>query len=152
MANEHSYGATLENNKTENRAIQFVLAQNPCLRRPTKEERKQILVILDLAPSFSRAFDLILVPSPGITNILAVSAKDLILVELKTTQKKLLNMPTGFFFGATENEFKLAEKLGDRYKFCFVSLHAESSNYVLLTAKELKEKEKTRRIQYQINL
>lgn len=77
---------------------------------------------------------------------------DITLIELKTTKKKLINLPSGFFFGATESEFALATQLGNQYKFCFISLHIESSNYVLLTLEELNKIIKTKRIQYQINL
>lgn len=152
MATVHSYGATLKNNKTENEAVMFLLAQNPCFRRPDKEERKKILAALGLAASFSRAYDLVLLPSPDIKDIMTVPAERLVLVELKTTKKKLMNNPAGFFFGATENEFRLAEKLGERYLFCFVSLHAESPTYALLSSSELESKIRTRRVQYQINL
>lgn len=152
MATSHSYGATLENNKTENQAVQFLLAQNPCFRVLSKDERKKLLSSLGLESSFSRAFDLVRVPSAEVIDIFSVPVENLILIELKTTKKKLINNPAGFFFGATENEINLAKKLGDRYKFCFISLHAESSTYALLTWKELDQKIKHQRIQYQINL
>lgn len=110
--------------------------------------------ILGIDKKYARAFDLILIP--GHTNLEQViqfqRAEDIILVELKTTKKKLVNLPSGFFFGATESEFALAKQLGCRYKFCFVSLHIESKNYVLLTLDELNNIIKTKRIQYQINL
>lgn len=152
MAKSHSYGATLKNNKTENEAVLFLLQENPCFRLPSKEERKEILNALDLPSSFSRAYDLVLLPLAEQNNTLSLSSQDWSLVELKTTKKKIINLPEGFFFGATENEFRLAEILGDRYQFCFVSLHPESKGYILLTAKELEGRVKTKRIQYQINL
>lgn len=151
MATTHSYGATLKNNKTENNAVQFVLTQNPCLKLPAKEERKQILEALKLPNSFSRAYDLVLLPSPDITNVMSVAPEKWVLVELKTTMKKLLKNPDGFFFGATANEFALAEKLGDRYVFCFVSMHPESMGYTFVSAKDIEGKIKTKRLQYQIN-
>jgi hypothetical protein len=73
-------------------------------------------------------------------------------VELKTTKKKLPNLPKGFFFGATQSEFEIAEKLGDKYKFCFVSLHEETKGYVLITLEKLNKIIRTKRIQFQINL
>jgi len=152
VAKTHSYGATLLNNATESEAIQYVLNANPSLKRPTKDERRKILEILGLPRSFARAFDLVLLPSADISEIMAVSPEALKLVELKTTKKKLMENPTGFFFGATDNEFQLAEKLGERYLFCFVSLHADSPGYKLLTAKEVEARTKTKRLQYQINL
>lgn len=152
MAHEHSYGATIKNNKTENLAVDFLLDSDKRLRRPNKEERREILKRFELPATFSRAFDLVLLPLADSGGILSVSKEQLTLIELKTTQKKLINNPSGFFFGATENEFRLADKLGEQYKFCFVSLHPESVGYKLLTAQELEKRIKTKRLQYQINL
>ena len=147
----HSYGATLLNNKTESEAVRYLLAAEPSLRVPSKEERKKILMVLNLPKTFARAFDLVQLPGDA-TDIFAVSPDKWRLIELKTTKKKLLANPIGFFFGATDNEFRLAKLLGDRYAFCFVSLHAESPNRAFLTSSELESRIKTRRIQYQINL
>jgi len=78
--------------------------------------------------------------------------EDIILVELKTTKKYLPQNSKGFFFGATENEFNFGKIFGCRYRFCFVSLNEKGSSYAFLTLKELEERIKNRRIQYQINL
>ena len=152
MAHDHSYGATLKNNITENSAINFLLEADSRFRRPNKEERKEILNLLGLSKTFSRAFDLVFLPSPDVDSFLSISVEKLVLVELKTTQKKLINNPEGFFFGATENEFQLADKLGKQYYFCFVSLHPESKSYKMLSLNELNSRIKTKRVQYQINL
>lgn len=110
--------------------------------------------MLAIDRKYSRAFDLVMIP--GHTNLEKVielrKVEDIILIELKTTKKKLMNLPRGFFFGATESEFALANQLGCQYKFCFVSLHPESAKYTLLTLDELNSIIKTKRIQYQINL
>lgn len=110
--------------------------------------------LLKIDKKFSRAFDLILIP--GHTNLEKIieldQTSDIILVELKTTKKRLDNNPRGFFFGATENEFDLAKKFEDKFRFCFVSLHPESKSYKLLTLGELNNIIKTKRVQYQINL
>ena len=74
------------------------------------------------------------------------------LIELKTTKKPIYHPPHGFFFGATENEFSLARKLGKKFKFCFVSLHPETLGYRLLTLEELEPYILKKRIQYQVNL
>jgi len=152
VAHEHSYTATLKNNKTENTAADFLLASDLRFRQPNKEERKEVLKRLDLPTTFSRAFDLVLLPSVDSIDIFSTPIEELILIELKTTQKKLINNPDGFFFGATENEFRLADKLAERYRFCFISLHPESKSYALLSLKELDIRIKTKRVQYQINL
>lgn len=152
MATLHSYGATLKNNKTENEAALFVCGRDTRLKIPTREERKHILQELGLPLTFARAFDLVLVPDAEVSNILSVPVRDMTLVELKTTRKKLPNMPDGFFFGATANEFDLATRMGSKYMFCFVSLHPESMSHAFLTAQELESKIKNKRLQYQINL
>ena len=153
MANNHSYTITLDNNKSEKEALAFLVESDVNFLNPDKESRKIIMDMLGVDKRFSRAFDLILIP--GYTNLEQVielnKIDDIILVELKTT-KKLVNLPNGFFFGATESEFDLARQLGDRYKFCFVSLHKESHGFALLTLDELNKIIKTKRIQYQINL
>ncbi len=152
MAHEHSYGATIKNNKTENLAVDFLLQSDSRFRQPTKEERKVLLIKLGLPTTFARAFDLVLLPKNDYVDILEVPLEEIMLIELKTTQKKLPENPIGFFFGATENEFNLADKLGEQYRFCFISLHPESKSFALLTSKELALKIKTKRLQYQINL
>src|ERR1041385_3929857 len=98
MAHVHSYGATLLNNKTENEAISYLLASEPSLRVPTKVERKKVMEVLNLPKNYSRAFDLIQLPA-GSAEIFSVAPENWRLIELKTTKKKLLQNPTGFFFG-----------------------------------------------------
>jgi hypothetical protein len=154
MANPHSYTITLDNNKSEKEAISFLVASNVNFLNPDKESRKVIMEMLGIDKKFSRAFDLVLIP--GFTNLNEVirlnKTEQITLIELKTTKKKLENLPTGFFFGATESEFTLAKQLGDNYQFCFVSIHEETKKYVLLTLDELNKIIKTKRIQFQINL
>ncbi len=154
MANELSYTITLENNKSEKEAISFLLSKNINFLNPDKGSRKIIMEMLGIDRKFSRSFDLILIP--GFTNLEEIiqlnKIEQITLIELKTTKKKLENLPTGFFFGATESEFTLAKQLGDNYQFCFVSLHEETKKYVLLNLEELNKIIKTKRIQFQINL
>ena len=154
MAYNHSYTITVDNNLSEKEAISFLLSTDINFINPDKESRKIIMNLLNIDKKFARAFDLILIP--GHTNLEQIitlqNVENIILIELKTTKKKLLNNPKGFFFGSTESEFKLASQLGDNYKFCFVSLHPESKGYTLLTLDELNLIIKTKRIQFQINL
>ncbi|MDQ5981551.1 MAG: hypothetical protein QG570_300 [Patescibacteria group bacterium] len=152
MALQGSYIGTIKNNLTEKSAIDFLLATDNRFRRPNVFERKEILRNLNLPLTYTRAFDIVYLPNPEVTNILDVSVSEITLIELKTTQKKLINNPDGFFFGATENEFSLAQTLGIRYMFCFISLHAESAKYICLTLDELETRIKRKRIQYQINI
>ena len=128
MANKHSYKITIDNNKSEKEALNFLIESNVNFINPDKKSRKQIMELLSIEKKYSRAFDLILIP--GHTNleniILLEKANEIVLIALKTTKKKLVKNPKGFFFGATESEFELANLLEDKYKFCFVSLHPES--------------------------
>jgi hypothetical protein len=153
MASEHSYKITLSNNRTEKRAIDFLMKEDSSFLLPTKEGRKRILEILGLNKKYARAFDLFKLP--GHTNseqeVTPEHAKLITLVELKTTEKYLPANPKGFFFGATQNEFDIAQALGDQYKFCFVSLHLNSPGYSLLSLAEIEPLVVSKRVQFQIN-
>ena len=154
MASNQSYTITLENNKSEKEAIEFLIKSDSKFISPDKTSRKKLLEVFKIDSKYARAFDLLLIP--GHTNLEQIieleSLENVTFVELKTTKKKLPNLPKGFFFGATQSEFDLAEHLGDKYLFCFVSLHPESMKYSLLSLYELNKIIRTKRIQYQINL
>jgi hypothetical protein len=154
MASEKSYVITLSNNKTEKQAIDFLLSNNKNFLLPSKEGRKEVVKKLGLDSMYSRTFDLILID--GHTNqedVIEITDTDqIVLVEIKSTMKFLPNLPYGFFFGATENEFNLAVKLQNNFKFCFVSLHENSMGYKLLDLNELNAVIKNKRTQFQINL
>jgi len=150
---QHSYTITLSNNKTEKLAVDYLLDFDKSFLLPTKEGRKKILEVMGIDKKYSRAFDLFILPGHRNTEteISVDDAKQITLVELKTTMKFLPNNPKGFFFGATQSEFDLATKLGDQYKFCFISLHPESRSHTLLTLKEMESLIVNKRVQYQIN-
>jgi hypothetical protein len=154
LASNQSYTITLENNKSEKEAIEFLMKSDSKFISPDKTSRKRLLEVFKIDPKYARAFDLLLIP--GHTNLEEVieleSLEDVTFVELKTTKKKLPNLPKGFFFGATQSEFDVAELLGDKYLFCFVSLHPETMKYTLMSLNELKKIIRTKRVQFQINL
>lgn len=154
MASKHSYKITLSNNATEKDAIQYLLDTDERFLLPTLDSRKRVVEVVGIDKRYSRTFDMFMLP--GQTNHQAEAViedgADITLIELKTTQKYLPELPTGFFFGATQNEFDVAELLGERYKFCFVSLHKDSRGFVLLTGQNLEKIIQTKRTQYQINL
>jgi len=154
MASNKSYSITINNNVTEKAGIQFLIESDKNFINPDKESRKVIMELMGIDAKYSRAFDMILVEGHNnLQEIIELKQTDKItLIELKTTKKKLPELPKGFFFGATQNEFDIAEQFGDQYKFCFVSLHEESLSYTLLSLKELEKIIKTKRVQYQINL
>jgi len=154
MAGRKSYTLTLDNNNSENEAIKFLVGSDKNFIKPDKNSRKMVMELMGIDKRFSRAFDLLLIP--GHTNLESLieleSSEGIVLVELKTTKKKLIDNPKGFFFGATQNEFDLAKLFEDRFMFCFVSLHPESMGYKLLSLSELNSIIKNKRVQYQINL
>jgi hypothetical protein len=154
LASNQSYTITLENNKSEKEAIEFLMKSDSKFISPDKISRKKLLEVFKIDAKYARAFDLLLIP--GHTNLEEVieleSLDDVTFVELKTTKKKLPNLPKGFFFGATQSEFDVAELLGDKYLFCFVSLHPETMKYALISLNELNNIIRTKRVQYQINL
>jgi hypothetical protein len=154
VASSKSYTITLSNNRTEKAAIDYLMSADPSFLNPSREARKRVLEMLDVPQQYSRAFDLIRVPGHinSESQITLSDAGLLTLVELKTTRKRLPDCPKGFFFGATENEFGLARRLGDRFQFCFVCLHPDALGFALVTESELQGLIRTKRTQYQINL
>jgi hypothetical protein len=76
---------------------------------------------------------------------------------MKTTKKPIKDAGlAGFFFGATQREYDLAAKLGDKFRFAFVVLNSANAYgkpfAVLLTLQELEHRTRAKRIQYQVNL
>ncbi|MFD4819521.1 hypothetical protein [Peribacillus butanolivorans] len=154
MSNQHSFTITLSNNQTEKEGILYLQSQDPHFILPDSKLRKLILRNIGISDKFYRTFDMIYSPGAIVQgNIIIIpDITKVTLIELKTTKKRLPNNPQGFFFGATENEFNLAELLGDQYKFCFVCLHPDCPSHKLLSLTELDSIIRTKRIQYQINL
>jgi hypothetical protein len=158
MSRKHSFKLTLSNNVTEKEGINYLIDNHTGFFKISLETKKELLDILKISHKFLQAFDLIYIPDK-VGQIVDVNKEyiethleDIYLIELKTTKKHLPQNPKGFFFGATENEFNFAALLGDRFKFCFVSLHEKSLSYALVSIAELETKILNKRIQYQINL
>lgn len=154
LSRAHSFKITLLNNRTEKEAVEFVRMHDPRVVVPVSSSRKAILSTLDVPVRLSRAFDLVRLPD-GVELSGDLTSSDLVgadLIEVKATKARLPSLPYGFFFGATANEFELGERLGERFKFCFVCLHPETPGLMYVTLAELGPMVKTKRIQYQINL
>lgn len=113
MAYSHSYTITLDNNISEKEAINYLLKTDLNFINPDKDSRKRILELIGIEKKYSKAYDLILIP--GFTNLSEIieleNFDQITFIELKTTKKYLPELPKGFFFGATQNEFDFAEKL-----------------------------------------
>ena len=157
MSREASFGKTKLNNAREDSAVQVLLRASPCFQRPDAKTRKRILQLLDAADYSSRAFDLVETskPLPPLTaENVERFISDIQLVEIKATKADIQDDNLhGFFFGATENEYKLAARLGERYRFAFVVLPPDRPPFhVLLTLAEVEARTKTKRIQFQVNL
>lgn len=155
MPHEHSFTITLSNNITEKAGLKHLLDAEPEWILPDKTTRREILDAFGLPKTFARAFDLVWIKGRKRTDLispLTATPEDIVLIELKTTKKNLPDNPHGFFFGATQNEFDLAKRLGDSFRFCFVCLHPDNPSHKLLTLDELEARIQTKRVQYQVNL
>jgi len=154
MAVSTSHTITIRNNISEKEGIQYILDNYKEMFNPDAKVRKELLKRFNIDQRFSKAFDLIQIPGSDNT-IEEINIDDIEVInfiELKTTKKKLLDNPSKFFFGATQNEFDLADQLGNKYKFCFVSLHEESKSASFLSKEEVFSIIQNKRIQFQINL
>lgn len=156
MSGKHSFTLTLSNNITEKEGVNYLIENHTGFFKIDLSTKKKILDLLQIEHRFLQSFDMIYIPDFVGKEIngdeIETYLEDMVLVELKTTKKYLPNNPKGFFFGATENEFNFGEILGEKFRFCFVSLHEKGSSYVLLTIEELELIIRNKSIQYQINL
>lgn len=156
MSRKQSFVLTLSNNVTEKEGVNYLIEKHTGFFKIDLLMKKKLLDLLKIEHRFLQAFDLIYIPKmvgeAFDADFLETYLEDIILVELKTTKKYLPENPKGFFFGATENEFNFGKILGNRFRFCFVSLNEKGSSYSLLTIEELDTKIKIKRTQYQITL
>ena len=157
------HGKSKRNRIVEKAGLQDVLLKDLRFQAPTTETKKAILKGLGLGDTKlygPQSFDAIMLPQP--TEPIDVSTlprylEQIVLVEMKTTKKPIKDAGlAGFFFGATQREYDLAARLGDKFRFAFVVLN--SANIygkpfsVLLTLQELERRTRSKRIQYQVNL
>lgn len=152
----HSFTITVSNNKTEKEGVLYLVENYDGFFQVNKEEKREILKLLNLETRYLNSFDLIYIPDYAqkviSRDIIETRIEDILLLELKTTKKYLPNSPKGFFFGATENEFNFGKCVGEKFRFCFVCLHENSRSHAMVTLEELENLIKNRRVQYQINL
>lgn len=138
------------NLESENRGLNMLLEEDSRLMIPTLEEKKYLLSILDQPNIYNRSFDLVRLNVDSFKSV--KSRNDFVLIEVKVTSKKLLDFPSGFFFGLTKNEESLLEGLEGTFLLCLISIHPESRKSIYLDYEALKARIKNKRIQYQINL
>ena len=122
--------------------------------------KKRILELFMVSGAFKpQSFDAVMTmePAPPLTvDNIDEHFHQLTLVEMKTTRKAIKDAGlSGFFFGATDNEFQMAKALKNRYVFAFVVINDNNDYkrpfFVLLTLEQLHARTHASRVQYQIN-
>ncbi len=153
---DQSFTITRKNNATEKEGIRYMESLNQGYFFVDKDARRRILELLQQPRNFARSFDMVHIPRLGGANlsieVIETHIDEVTLIELKCTRAFLPENPKGFFFGATQNEFDFGERLGDKFRFCFVCLHPDSLSHALRSVPEVEAIKRTKRIQYQINL
>ena len=157
------HGKSKRNRVVEKAGLQDVLLKDPRFQAPSTETKKALLKALGLGDTKlygPQSFDAIMLPQA--TELIDQTTlprylEQIVLVEMKTTKKPIKDASlAGFFFGATQREYDLAAKLGERFRFAFVVLNSANAYgkpfAVLLTLEELEHRTRSKRIQYQVNL
>lgn len=157
------HGKSKRNRVVEKAGLQDVLLKDPRFQAPSTETKKALLKALGLGDTKlygPQSFDAIMLPQA--TELIDQTTlprylEQIVLVEMKTTKKPIKDATlAGFFFGATQREYDLAAKLGDKFRFAFVVLNSANaygkSFAVLLTLSELEHRTRAKRVQYQVNL
>lgn len=138
------------NYKRQDSALIYLKEVLPGFYIPTGDEKLEILSLLGISRGFKQTFDAIRLKVSSFNGV--KSAKDFDLLEVKATDKYLPSLPSGFFFGMTENEEMLLKVFEGKYFLCLVSMNEKSPGYKLVGWKELKSLIQHKRVQYQINL
>ena len=138
------------NRKREKRGFDLLAKRIPGFYRPTSSEKDHLLRLLGISPRFKQTFDAIRLTVPSYADV--KSAQDFDLIEVKTTDECLPDLPHGFFFGMTDNEEMLLKVFEGKYFLCLVCLDERTPGCCLLSWKELQQLIQNKRIQYQINL
>ncbi len=157
------HGKSKRNRVVEKAGLQDVLLKDPRFQAPSTETKKALLKALGLGDTKlygPQSFDAIMLPQPSELideTTLPRYLEQIVLIEMKTTKKPIKDAGlAGFFFGATQREYDLAAKLGDKFRFAFVVLNSVNAYgkpfAVLLTLPELEHRTRAKRIQYQVNL
>jgi hypothetical protein len=163
MTDAGDHGKSARNRVTEKAGLVVLLA-DPRFQAPDTATKKELLKHFglgeDIAQYGAQSFDAVYsdetLPTLTEGNIGAF-AKQLRLVEMKTTKKPIGDSAlAGFFFGATEREYALASRLGDRFRFAFVVLN-NANTYGrpfarLVSHAELEAMTHAKRVQFQVNL
>ena len=147
------------NRKTENAGLAVLLRDTRYQTLPVALKR-EVLERLGAPGAPHQAFDAVRTDEPE-RPITALNLSGVLgsmrLVEMKTTRKPIQDdRLQGFFFGLTQSELGLAERLGDRYLFAFIVLNTHNRYghefFALLTLDQLNERIHSKRTQFQVTL
>ena len=163
MEDPGDHGKSKRNRIVEKAGLQDVLLKDKRFQAPTTETKKAILKALGLGDTKlygPQSFDAIMLPQATVSideSTLPRHLEQIVRVEMKTTKKPIKDAGlAGIFFAATQREYDLAAKLGDKFRFAFVVLNSANTYgkpfAVLLTLQELENRTRAKRIQYQVNL
>ncbi len=156
---EHKFIKSGLNAKTEQKAHDFVLTDKR-FQKPSSEVKRRILDLFGVTGSFTHAsFDLVMTERPREALTLRNVARyldELTVIEVKSTRAAIKNKALAkFFFGSSATQYELAEALGDRARWAFVVLNDQNDYgkpfFTLLTTREVEERTKTKRVQFQVN-
>lgn len=163
MSSAGDHEKSAKNRVTEKAGLVVLLA-DPRFQAPDTATKKELLKHFGLGEDIARygaqSFDAVYSdnPLPALTvDNVGEHAARLHIVEMKTTKKPIADSAlAGFFFGATDREYALARRLGDRFRFAFVVLN-NSNAYGrpfarLVTHDELEAMTHAKRVQFQVNL
>lgn len=138
----------LQNLKTEKEGIAILRELEPKFYVPTAEERKILYDTLDIDyAKYNRSVDGLILKVSNIKQV--KSAKDVLLVEIKTTRaKNIKELPYGVFFGITKNEEDLFRSR-ENFRLCIV--HTIMKEFALVNFEEYENLIQNKRIQFQVN-
>lgn len=133
VENPGDYGKSRRNRVVEKAGLHDVLLRDSRYQAPSTGTKKAILrtqVLGDTKLYGPQSFDAIMLPQATEQideTTLPRHLDNIVLIEMKTTKKPIKDANLhGFFFGATERELKLAEKLGECYRFALVVLNDDN--------------------------
>ena len=157
VADRTKFGKSGRNRTVETDATDVVLKDRR-FQRLDLATKKRLLELLEVRGTWThRTFDLVMTPAEVDqihANNVGSLYSDVTVIEIKSTRKPIRDQSlSGFFFGATETEYQLAEALGDRLRYAFVVLNNNNTFgrpfFVLLTKEQVDQRTRTKRVQFQ---
>ena len=123
--------AEASRNQTAKKAAAILAAKNPCFRVPTAQQKRLLLV--EFARQnlvvYGKAFDIVKLLGPVDLDSAANIARNLgqiILCEIKSTNRRLPADFKGYFFALTAAELLVAQSLKQQFQFVFCNTTTEA--------------------------